>query len=167
MTRIPAIVVAAAAACAAPAFADTVTYTASDRIVIYDVDPATGTYVERSTTYLAPAPAPARTVEYIDRTPVVVASPDPLPVVKYSPAEEIIVTAPRMTEDQAITNDVVDRIASDGRISGRVGVETYNSQVTLTGRVRSPVQAERAGSIARSTPGVRDVNNELRSRMTF
>ena len=40
---------AACASIAAPAFADTVTYTSNDRVTIYDVDPATRTYTERQT----------------------------------------------------------------------------------------------------------------------
>jgi osmotically-inducible protein OsmY len=35
--------------------------------------------------------------------------------------------------------------------------------VTLTGRVTSPAQVERAQRDAQSVNGVRDVNNELRS----
>ena len=76
----------------------------------------------------------------------------------------IVVTAPR-SEDEAITLDVMDRIASDSGISGRVGVDTYRNVVTLSGRVGTPWQAEKAQTHAQNTPGVREVNNELRSRI--
>jgi osmotically-inducible protein OsmY len=119
MKRIPSLILAAGAALAAPAFADTIT--------TYQWDPATGTYVEQST--------------YVD---------------------EIIVTAPRYTDDDLITADVADRIANDDRISGRVGVETYRSDVTLTGRVATRGQADRAERDARAAGGVRDVSNLIR-----
>ena len=164
---------ASGAACAAPAFADTVTYSSDDRVTIYDVDPVTRTYVERqtviynrdgtvsavyaptsSTVSTAPAPAiDSAPVTFIDRTAVPYVAP------------QIDVTAPRASEDQLITYDVADRIAADPNISGRVGVETYRNDVTLTGRVTSPAQADRAATDARSVPGVREVNNELRSRV--
>ena len=80
-------------------------------------------------------------------------------------APQIDVTAPRASEDQLITQDVADRIAADPRISGQVGVETYRNNVTLTGRVLSPTQVDRAATDARSVPGVNEVNNELRSRV--
>jgi osmotically-inducible protein OsmY len=78
--------------------------------------------------------------------------------------EEIIVTAPRSI-DQAITNDVVDRIASNPTISGRIGVETHNRDVTLTGRTTTEGQMERAEREARSVEGVRDVNNRIWPRV--
>ena len=85
------------------------------------------------------------------------------PVYYYSePA--IIVDAPR-SEDQAITNDVVDRIASDPRVSGNIGVSTYRNKVELTGRVTNSGQAEIAGRDARSVEGVMDVQNNLQARV--
>ena len=84
---------------------------------------------------------------------------------KVNPKLPIIVTAPYMTEDQAITTEVMDRIASDPGISGRVGVDTFNNTVTLSGRVATPWQADKAQRHAQNTPGVREVNNELRARI--
>jgi osmotically-inducible protein OsmY len=78
---------------------------------------------------------------------------------------DIVVTAPRPTDDQLITDEVIDRIATNGRISGRVDVETYRRDVTLRGRVTTPGQADRAEREARSVDGVRDVNNLLRTRV--
>ena len=169
---------AAVGACAAPAFADTVTYSSDDRVTIYDVDPVTRTYVERQTVIYnrdgtvsavyapsSPTGSPAPTVDsapvtFIDRTPVTI---ERTPVTYVGP--QVDVTAPRATQDQLITYDVADRIAADPNISGRVGVETYRNDVTLTGRVTSPAQVDRAASDARSVPGVREVNNELRARV--
>jgi hypothetical protein len=171
MTKLPANASAlalalAVAAFAAPALADTVTYSSDDRVTIYDVDPVTRTYVERQTViynrdgtvsavYSPSSPAPASPP---------LRSADPAGEVTYV-APQIDVAAPRGSRDQLITEDVADRIANDPAVSGRVGVETYRSDVTLTGRVTSPAQADRAASDARSVPGVRDVNNELRTRV--
>ena len=74
-----------------------------------------------------------------------------------------VVTANRSAEDQAITVAVIDRIAADPLISGRVGVDTQRSVVTLSGRVATPVQADRAARHAMRTMGVREVDNQLRS----
>ncbi len=59
----------------------------------------------------------------------------------------------------------MDRIAADPSIHGRVGVDTYENKVTLTGRVGTPWQAEKAGSHAMNTPGVREVDNQIRGRI--
>lgn len=74
-----------------------------------------------------------------------------------------VVTAQRSAEDQAITVAVIDRIAADPLISGRVGVDTYRNVVTLSGRVATAVQADRAARHALFTKGVREVDNQLRS----
>ena len=74
-----------------------------------------------------------------------------------------VVTGSRSAEDQAITVAVIGRIAGDPLISGRVGVDTQRSVVTLSGRVATPVQADRAVRHAMQTTGVREVDNQLRS----
>jgi hypothetical protein len=169
MKRIPVLLALAGAVLATPALADLTTY--------YLWDPVTRTYVERtvdrpaentqplpvytypappSTTYVAPSTtyvAPATTTTYIE------------PAGAPYPGPDIIVTAPRMTEDQLITRDVVDRIATNPNISGRIGVETYNRDVTLTGRTVTQGQADRAEREAKSVAGVDDVNNLIRPRV--
>ena len=74
-----------------------------------------------------------------------------------------VVTGSRSAEDQAINADVMERIANDPQISGRVGVDTQRNVVTLSGRVATTVQADRAARQAMRTPGVREVDNQLRS----
>jgi hypothetical protein len=106
----------------------------------YYVPPSTSYYVAPGTTYYVPATT-----------------------VYYEPP--IVVTAPPATSDDLITGDVVDSIASDPRISGQVGVDTFNGDVTLNGRVGTPQQAERAASDARSVDGVGDVTNYIRARV--
>jgi len=101
----------------------------------------------------------------------------PSPVYSYSPptttyyttteyvAPAIEVTAPYLTEDQRITGDVADAIAADPRVSGRIGVDTYNNEVTLSGYTSTPGQARHAERDARGVDGVRHVNNEIRPRV--
>ena len=79
--------------------------------------------------------------------------------------EEIVVTAPSLTEDEAINRDVVDTLASDPRLSGRIGVETYDRRVELTGVVTTSGQARIAARDALGVAGVREVDSQLRTRI--
>lgn len=69
------------------------------------------------------------------------------------------------SEDQAITNEVVDKIASDPTLSGKIGVETLRGKVTLTGRVTTPGEELRAERDARSVESVRDVESLVHTRV--
>ena len=130
--------IATLAAAALPAAAaDVIHVYTTPHTTYYFTDPPTYYYTE-----------PAR-VTYIE----------PLPA-----TEQIVVTAPRDT-DAAIADDVAYVIASDRRISGKIGVETFRGDVTLTGRVVTPGQAERAARDARSVDGVREVQNLLSPRV--
>jgi hypothetical protein len=78
-------------------------------------------------------------------------------------APPIVVEAPPLTEDEAITNDVVASLASDPRLDeGRIGVETFRNEVTLTGRVGTLRHVDIAEDRAAEVPGVREVHNQLR-----
>ena len=87
----------------------------------------------------------------------------PATQVYYEPP--VIVTAPRATEDELITSDVVDVLANDPRLSGRIGVETIDRSVELSGIVTSAGQARRAERDAKGVEGVRDVRNNLATRI--
>jgi len=76
----------------------------------------------------------------------------------------ITVTA-RRGDDQRINDDVMAAIRGDARISGRIGVDTFNAYVTLNGRVMTPAMADRAESDARGVAGVQDVTSYIRSRV--
>jgi hypothetical protein len=83
----------------------------------------------------------------------------------YEP-EPIVVTAPRRTEDQAITAEVLDNIAYDPRITnGNIGVETRRGTVELSGLVTTPGQARAARQDAQAVPGVTDVQSTIRSKV--
>lgn len=130
---IPAALLLAGLA-AAPAFAEEVTV-----------------YTQPSTTYYYTTPSLAE----------IYTTPTTIEVVEERP--QVIVTAPLLTRDQAITQDVVDTLASDPRLSGRIGVETRNRTVELSGRVATPGQVRMAERDAKSVPGVREVQSQLRS----
>jgi hypothetical protein len=90
-----------------------------------------------------------------------IAAPAPI---QYS-RESVTVTAPRPSNDELLRNAVMDRLSSDARLSGRIGVEAYAHTVSLTGRVMSTNQVDRAESMARGVDGVWYVNNYLRARV--
>ena len=152
MKRLALLAVAVASAVAAPAMADSVRYYGSAApVTTYVWDPATGSYIERHTIVYeeVPADAPA---------PVAYSATSD---VTYN--DEIVVVAPRANEDDLIAADVADRIASDPRIGGTIGVDSYRNNVTLTGRVATQAQADRAERHAHAADGVRDVNNTIRA----
>jgi osmotically-inducible protein OsmY len=98
---------------------------------------------------------------------------EPLPTYYYETApaaaydrEAMVVTAPRRTEDQAITAEVIDNIAYDPRITnGNIGVETRRGTVELSGLVTTPGQADAARRDAQAVPGVVDVQSTIRSKV--
>jgi hypothetical protein len=139
------VLAAALAACAAPVMAEEIYYYAPPTTTYYYTPPATTTYyyTEPTTTYYY---APVVTERVYEEPP-------------------ITVTAPYMTEDQRITGDVVDTLANDPRLSGKIGVETRNNDVTLSGVVTTPGQARRAQRDAQGVYGVGNVTNDLGTRV--
>jgi osmotically-inducible protein OsmY len=71
----------------------------------------------------------------------------------------------RLSNDERIQSQVMDRIAGARNISGKIGVESYNAVVTLTGYTTTTAQADRASRYAGGVMGVKYVQNEIRSRM--
>ena len=127
----------------------------------YYVVPAT----PETNTYYVPPATDRQTYYYVTEGPTYVAKvPVAAPEVVYEePA--IVVEAPRLTEDERITNDVVDVLAGDPHLSGRIGVETFDRDVHLSGSVGTPGQVRRAVRGARSVAGVDSVSHELRPRV--
>jgi osmotically-inducible protein OsmY len=157
MKRLTPLLLTATTLACAPAFARTVTEYS------YAWDPVTQGYVESKTVVYDDA-LPATTTTYVTPSPVTTYYYEPASAVTYV-EDPIIVTAPYMTEDEAITSEVMDRIYNDPGITGRVGVDTFNNVVTLSGRVGTPWQADKAVRHAQNTPGVREVNTQLMSRI--
>jgi len=103
--------------------------------------------------------AVANEMEVAPRTrPVAVQAPEP-------PRAAITITEPRPTVDQRIQADVMDLLARNPNLSGRIGVVSEAATVTLTGWVATSGQAWRAGRDARGVVGVRHVVNEIRPRV--
>jgi hypothetical protein len=88
-----------------------------------------------------------------------------VPPTTYHSEPRVTVTAPRPSEDELLRTAVMDRLSEDAYLAGRIGVESYRHTVSLTGRVTTTGQIERAGMIAASVNGVRDVNNYLLARV--
>jgi osmotically-inducible protein OsmY len=97
------------------------------------------------------------------------AAPAPAPVarpVAQVPVEPAItIEKPRLTEDQRIQADVMDVLATNPTLSGKIGVVSEDSVVTLTGYTLTSGQAWRAGRDAGRVRGVRHVVNEIRPRV--
>jgi hypothetical protein len=163
--KLNAALLAALAAAAAPAFAATEEVTSayvSPAPDEYYVPQATTYYDATTGTYYTAPPAgyyvaPSSDYYAAPSTEYYVA-----PSTVYYEEPPIVVTAPGANSDVLINDDVVTSIASDPRIEGRIGSDTFNGNVTLNGRVGTPIQAELAARDARSVDGVNDVENRIR-----
>ena len=161
--KLAAALTATLAIGAAPTFArEVVVYSTATPTTSYYYVPAERTYYyvpEERTYYYAPDPATYYT------PPLSSYYEQPVVTTRVYEARRIEVEAPRYNTDQRITHDVVDTLAGDPRLSGKIGVVTDDRTVHLTGRVSTPGQAEIAARDAMSVDGVREVRNELRSRV--
>ena len=100
-----------------------------------------------------------------NETVVTTTAPVAVPVVERSAAPAITIEEQRLTEDQRIQAVVMDRLATASNISGKIGVESRDSVVTLSGWTTTAMQADRAARTARGVIGVRYVQNEIRPRI--
>lgn len=65
-------------------------------------------------------------------------------------------------DDATITTRVKTRFANDPQVSAmRIGVETLNGTVQLSGFAASEAERARAAQVARSVPEVRNVTNAI------
>jgi hyperosmotically inducible protein len=68
----------------------------------------------------------------------------------------------RSSDDATITTRVKTMLLNDTEVNGSaIDVVTTNGVVTLSGRVASPRERERAVAIARGAAGVTDVQSKL------
>ena len=167
MTRSPklsATLVLALTAVAVTAFAYTTSETSRTQTAAIDAAPPVTVNVDEHA--MAPV-ADEHPVATTNETPAPLTTGNPavVPDIEHYSLPPVTVTAPRPSEDELLRNAVVDRLAADARLSGKIGVESYRHVVSLTGRVTTTGQAERAEAIARSVEGVRDVNNYLTARV--
>ena len=72
-------------------------------------------------------------------------------------------TAGEVVDDATISTKVKGALLNDENISGfAISVKTFEGEVTLTGAVDNERQRRRAGDLARSVDGVRQVNNLIK-----
>jgi hyperosmotically inducible periplasmic protein len=100
-----------------------------------------------------------------NETVVTTSETQAIPVVDRSVQPPITVETQRLSEDQRIQMQVMDKLASNEHLSGKIGVESNDAVVRLTGYTSTVGQAYRAGRDAGSIVGVRYVQNEIRPRV--
>jgi hypothetical protein len=126
----------------------------------------------QATPYTTPAVTTSAAVPIAEEPAIAPPSDDTIPpaaperaALEHYSLPAVTVTAPRPSDDELLRNAVLDRLASDSRLSGQVGVEAYRHTVSLTGRVLNTMQIDRAETIVRGVDGVWDVNNYLNARV--
>ena len=77
----------------------------------------------------------------------------------------ITVEERRLSRDEVIQLAVMDLLRNNDRLTGKIGVESYDSVVRLSGWTMTAGQARRAGQAAYGVQGVRHVENEIRPRI--
>jgi osmotically-inducible protein OsmY len=77
----------------------------------------------------------------------------------------ITITEQRLGLDERIQANVMDVLARNPDLTGKVGVETTDQVVNLSGYLMTPGQVWRAGRDARGVQGVKQVVNEIRPRV--
>jgi hypothetical protein len=124
---------------------------------------------ESMQTVEAPAAAPPakpgaqRSVTRPAPPKVVVAAPTKRAPTMLHP--RIVVEERRLSADERIRLAVIDRLAADPQLDGRIGVDTKDAVVRLTGWTRTAGQARHAEREARSVQQVKQVRNEIRPRV--
>jgi hypothetical protein len=110
----------------------------------------------------AAMPAFGQTTIFVETAPSYPAYVPPTTYYYYT--EPPIVVTPR-DDDASINQGVVDTLASDPNLSGRIGVETRDREVNLSGIVTTEGQSMRAERDAKSVYGVSNVQNDLTTRI--
>ena len=77
----------------------------------------------------------------------------------------ITVEQKRLSEDERIQAQVMDRLANNPRLSGKIAVESHDAVVRLSGYTITPGQAWHAARDAGRVTGVRYVQNEIRPKL--
>jgi len=125
----------------------------TNETVVTSIDPLRADSVIET----APADVPATAI-----VPVQAAEPA-RPAVPAEPS--ITVTEQRLTEDQRIQVQVMDALARNPTLTGKVGVVTHDQIVNLSGWLMTNGQVMGAGREAGSVMGVRYVVNEIRPKV--
>ncbi|APV50213.1 hypothetical protein BWI17_11260 [Betaproteobacteria bacterium GR16-43] len=156
-----AALVVALAAVAASSWAATEYFVYKDGVLVAQSDtlpPEAAPIV----TPLEPLP-PTESLSSNETVIVPATNATPAPVAEPNPP--ITVEDRRLTVDERIQALVMDKLAQSPNLSGKIGVESKDSVVTLTGYTSTAGQAYRAGRYAGSVDGVKSVQNEIRPRI--
>jgi hypothetical protein len=98
-------------------------------------------------------------------TPAAGEEPAVVALERTAPQQPITVEERRLTPDRRIQADVIDKLAQAPNLSGKIGVESNDAVVTLSGYTTTTGQAQRAARYAGSVQGVKYVQNEIRPRL--
>ena len=154
-----AALVAALAAVTATAYA-TSEYVAAHNDVV--VAPSETVVTTTTVEPMAPVVGLTSNETVITTQETTIAAPAPEPIVASTP---ITIEDRRLTQDQRIQANVMDMLAQSPNLSGKIGVESKDAVVTLTGYTSTSGQAYRAGRYAGSVEGVKYVQNDIRARI--
>jgi len=121
---------------------------------------------DTTSTGLATNEAVVQSSESVPMQTAPAAEPAPVPVIeRAAPQPPVTIETRRLTLDERIQADVMDAVYNVPNISGKIGVESHDAVVTLTGYTTTGGMAWRAARAAGSIQGVRYVQNEIRPRV--
>ena len=129
--------------------------------------PAYSAPVEAPPPAAAPAPQPVAVDQSLAPGESIVPAEEvnARPIEATAPQPRIMVEKPRLTQDERIQAQVMDKLAANSHLSGKIGVVSQDSVVTLSGWTRTAGQAWHAERDARSIVGVKYVQNQIRPRI--
>ncbi len=137
---------------------------ADDTVKAYKIDVDTKRSVVTLTGTVDSAQAETRAVQIARSTDGVKNVIDQLSVARPSVATSGA-AVPETVTDPAITTAVKSSLLADPVASGlKIGVDTKDSVVTLTGNVKTAAERARAEAVAKNTKGVTSVVNKLKVR---
>ena len=110
-------------------------------------------------------PAPAAPTAPSDTTAAPVTPRETIAAPRSAPQPPITVEERRLSEDERIQAEVMEKLANNPRLSGKIAVEARDSEVWLSGYTATAGQAWHAARDAGSVKGVRYVHNEIRPRV--
>ena len=122
--------------------------------------------------YVAPERAAVTTSEPVTASESLLQNESVVPSDAAAPVRErnmartgITVEERRLSLDESLQAAVMDRLANNPRLSGKIGVESHDAVVTLSGYTSTVGQAWRAEREARGVTGVKYVQNQIRPRV--
>ncbi len=119
-----------------------------------------------ATVQVAPPAAPIRVAAPAAPRLTRPAGPDRRAPPKAEKSRQATEERQRLVNDTRIRTGVIERLAANrATIHGRIGVESRDAVVRLTGYTQTAGQAQRAEREARKVRGVRAVRNEIRPRI--